>query len=342
MFWSAKEKRWSMMLILFILILGGIIFFELQEFMSGFLGAFTLYVLMRKQMIYLTERKKFRPSSASALLLVEVVLLFLIPISVVSIMLADKISMIDIDFQFILGKLNELAYIVEQKTGYEIFTGENLSFIPKWGIATVQGVAQSIYSLVINSLVMIFVLYFLFIKGKKIERAFRDLMPLKENNKTAVLQEVKVMIHANAIGIPLLAVAQGGVALAGFLIFDVKEPLFYAILTGFATIIPLLGTGLVWAPLGISMIMNDNLVNGIGLLLFGFLVITNIDNLIRFLLQKKLANVHPLITVFGVIAGLKLFGFWGVIFGPLLVSLFYLCINIYRQEYTPRSESLND
>lgn len=338
---SIQEKRWSIALVVFILFLGGIIFFELQEFMSGFLGAFTLYVLMRKQMIYLTEKKKFRPSLASTLLLIEVVLLFLTPISLISLMLADKISLLDFDPQIVLNKINEVAHVIEEKTGHQIFTGENLSFLPRWGIATVQGLAQGIYSLVINSLVMIFILYFLFIKGRNIEQAVWDMMPFKEKNKAAVLHEAKIMIQANAVGIPLLALIQGGFALIGYLIFDVKEPIFYAILTSFATIIPLLGTGLVWSPLGVSMIIGDDWVNGIGLLLYGIIVITNVDNLVRFLLQKKLADVHPLITVFGVIVGLKMFGFWGLIFGPLILSLFYLCINMYRKEYV-RIPSAND
>ncbi len=330
---SIQEKRWGVALVIFILILGAIIFFELQEFMSGFLGAFTLYILMRKQMIYLTDKKKIKPSLASVILLLEVILLFLIPISLISIMLADKISMIDIDPQLILSKLDTLAHTLEEKTGLKVLTIENLSFIPKWGVATVQGLAQGIYSLVINSLIMIFILYFLFIKGRNLEYALWELMPFKETNKREVMHEVKIMIQANAIGIPLLAVVQGGFALVGYLVFDVREPFFYAILTSFATIIPLVGTALIWVPLGISMIMSGDLVNGIGLILFGALVVTNIDNLIRFLLQKKLADVHPLVTVFGVIIGLKLFGFWGVIFGPLILSLFILCLNIYRREY---------
>jgi predicted PurR-regulated permease PerM len=59
----------------------------------------------------------------------------------------------------------------------------------------------------------------------------------------------------------------------------------------------------------------------------------NIDNVFRFILQKKIADTHPLITVFGVILGLRLFGFWGIVFGPLLISLFFLLANIFKKEY---------
>ena len=66
---------------------------------------------------------------------------------------------------------------------------------------------------------------------------------------------------------------------------------------------------------------------------YGAIIVSQCDNLIRFLLQKKMADVHPLITIFGVVAGLPLFGFMGVIFGPLLVSLFLLFVDMFRKEF---------
>ncbi|EJW89534.1 protein belonging to Uncharacterized protein family UPF0118, partial [gut metagenome] len=71
----------------------------------------------------------------------------------------------------------------------------------------------------------------------------------------------------------------------------------------------------------------------IGILLFGSLVISQCDNLIRFILQKKMANTHPLITIFGVVIGIPLFGVMGIIFGPLIVSLFLLFLEMFRKEY---------
>ena len=328
-----KERRWKISLLVTLLILGLIILFELRGFLSGFLGAFTLYVLMRKQLFFLTEKKKVKPTLASILLLIEVIALFLIPVSFMFLMLADKVTMINIDPQLIIEKINNMVNFIEEKTGVELITAENLSLLPKWGIATVQGLAQSIYSLAVNGLVIIFVLYFLFVQARDFEKFLWDMLPFKQANKNAICREANVMIHANAIGIPLLAIIQGGFAFVGYLIFGVSQPFFYAILTGFATIIPLIGTALVWLPIGITMIASGDIANGIGVLLFGGIVVTNIDNLIRFLLQKKLANIHPLITIFGVILGLKLFGFWGIIFGPLLLSLFILFLNIYRREY---------
>jgi len=72
---------------------------------------------------------------------------------------------------------------------------------------------------------------------------------------------------------------------------------------------------------------------GIATLVYGIVVIGNIDNVMRFVIQKKFADVHPLITVFGVIIGLQLFGLPGLIFGPLMISYFLLGVKIYRKNY---------
>ena len=93
----------------------------------------------------------------------------------------------------------------------------------------------------------------------------------------------------------------------------------------------------VYVPLALAFGFAGNWGSCIGLLIYGFLVIGGIDNVIRFLLQKSLADIHPLVTVFGVIFGVSIFGFWGVIFGPLLLSLLILLLNIFRHDYVPGS-----
>ena len=159
------------------------------------------------------------------------------------------------------------------------------------------------------------------------------LFPFSDQNKDEVLNEINMIVKSNAIGIPLLAVIQGIVAVIGYFIFQTPDPLLFGFLTCIATIIPIVGTALVWVPLAAYMALNGDWVHALGLAIYALLVITNVDNLIRFILQKKLADIHPLITVFGVVIGLSLFGFMGIIFGPLLLSLFLLCIDIFKKSY---------
>lgn len=99
----------------------------------------------------------------------------------------------------------------------------------------------------------------------------------------------------------------------------------------------MIGTMVVYVPLALSLGFGGSWGMCVGLLLYGFFIIGGVDNVIRFVLQKSLADIHPLITVFGVIFGMSIFGFWGIIFGPLLLSLLVLLLNIFRHDYIPGS-----
>ena len=171
------------------------------------------------------------------------------------------------------------------------------------------------------------------IGGAKMEKYVYSILPFSDENKKNVLNEINMIVTSNAIGIPLLAIIQGLIALLGYWIFDVPSPFLFGFLTCFATIIPVVGTALVWLPLALYMTLTGDWVNAAGLAAYALIIITNVDNLIRFILQKKMADTHPLITIFGVIIGLSLFGFMGIIFGPLLISIFILCFNIFKEKY---------
>lgn len=119
----------------------------------------------------------------------------------------------------------------------------------------------------------------------------------------------------------------------GYLIFDAPNIWLLGFFTCFATIIPMVGTALVWIPVSVYFALTGDWFNAIGLFAYGAIVISQSDNLIRFILQKKMADIHPLITIFGVVIGLPIFGFMGVIFGPLLLSLFFLLVDMFKKEY---------
>ena len=135
------------------------------------------------------------------------------------------------------------------------------------------------------------------------------------------------------MGAPLLAILQGICAGLGFWIFGLDEPWFWGVICGFMSFLPVVGTAMVWIPAGIYMLTANTSWQGSGILIYGAIVITNIDNVFRFWLQKKFADVHPLVTVLGVIIGLNWFGIPGIVFGPLLLSYFLLMVKIYKEEY---------
>lgn len=330
---TIKEQYWQYSLIIIILFMGVILFHYFSPLFSGILGASTVYILVRKQMFYLTGKKRLGRNLAASLILIEVVMCFLIPLAIAVWLLIQELQGINLNLTSSIESVQEVIAMVKERTGYNILSTDNLvsaaAYLPKIG----QILIGSVSSFAVNSVVMLFVLYFMLIGGTRMETYLNDLLPFNNENKKDVLREIDVMVKSNAIGIPLLASIQGIFATLGYIIFGVPDPILFGFLTCFATIIPIVGTMFIWLPLVIYMAITGDWLNALGLTAYSLIVISNVDNLLRFVLQKKIANTHPLITVFGVVIGLPVFGFWGVIFGPLFLSMFILLVDIFKRGY---------
>ena len=330
---TTKEQYWKYSLIILIALLGVLIVKQLWPFVNGLLGAFTIFVLVRKQMIYLTERRKIHKIVAAILILLEVFVTIAVPIYFIALALIDKIQTISIDINVLASMIQQFENYIKEEFNYDLLNTDTISLITGYLSKGVQYMINQASGFVITFVVMIFILYFILVDYRKLERYVYELLPFNEGNSNEISREVFNMVQSNAIGIPLLAIIQGVIAYIGYLIFGVPSALFFAFMTCFATIIPLVGTGVIWVPLAVYFAIIGDWFNAIGLVIYCALILTNVDNVIRLLIQKKLANTHPLITVFGVILGLSVFGFWGIIFGPLLLALFFLLINIFKREY---------
>lgn len=334
-FWTPRTSLITLILVL-LLIIGK----HALPYMSGVLGALTIYVLLRGQMKWLVERKHWGRSWAASLLTVEAIFFFLIPILGIVLMLIDLFSTFDPESLNVLTtQAQEMIQQVEDRFGIELWSEENLQKLTSVSTSLVKGLLQGMSSFFLNAFIILFLLYFMLRGYDHFESAVEELLPFTGKNKRTVSSETISIVKSNAIGIPVLALVQGVFAYIGYLIFGVENALLFAVLTTFTTIIPVLGTMIVWVPMAIIMGINGDWLNAILLGAYGFIVIGGVDNVARLLLQKQMANIHPLITIFGVFIGLSLFGFWGVIFGPLILSLIVLFINLYRHDYVPGSKA---
>ena len=336
---TVKEKYWRYSLVIIILGLGMVLFVEFRPFVSGILGALTTYIIVRKHMTHLMQKRKWKQSRAATAILAEVILCFLVPFSLFVWLIYNKIHSLNFDPDQLFSAIEHLSNLIYQKSGIRLFGKEDLnissvaSFIP----TVAEKIVLEMSSFVLNVFVLLFVLYFMLTGGEKMEKYITEILPFNDENKKEVLHKVNKLVKANTIGIPLLAIIQGIAALIGYLIFGVPSPFLFGLLTCFATIIPIIGTALIWIPLAVYLFLTDDPISAIGLTAYGLIVITHIDNLTRLILQKKMADTHPLITVFGVIIGLSLFGFMGIIFGPILLAVFLLCVNMFKKEYLDKS-----
>ena len=170
------------------------------------------------------------------------------------------------------------------------------------------------------------------IGGAKMEKYVYSILPFSDENKKNVLNEINMIVTSNAIGIPLLAIIQAD-RFARILDIRCAESFPFRLSDLFCHDHSGCGYSVGLVAAGSLYDVDRRLGECCRTDAYALIIITNVDNLIRFILQKKMADTHPLITIFGVIIGLSLFGFMGIIFGPLLISIFILCFNIFKEKY---------
>lgn len=328
-----KEQYWRYSLFVIILALGVVIVVELRPYIGGILGAAAIYVLLRRQMRYLTACRKWRRSLAASILLVEAVICFLIPFSLVVWMFVSRIQDMTLDPQSSMESVRGLAEHIREKIHYDLLREENIASVvaavTRMGHAFLQGV----FSFGVNVVMLLFVLYFMLIGGTGMEQYCRALLPFNASVSRNVMREIYMIVRSNAIGIPLIAIVQGSIAYVGYVVCGVPAALFWAVVTCFATILPIVGAALVWVPAACILALENHWGAALGLFIYGTVVITQSDNVIRLVLQKKMADTHPVVTVLGVVIGLPLLGFMGVIFGPLILAMFVFFVHIFKRKY---------
>ncbi|MEH6765526.1 AI-2E family transporter [Aequorivita antarctica] len=319
--------------ILLILLMGSLIFRELLPYLTGVLGAVTIYVLMRKWMATLVNKKKWNPSLAATVLMVISFFLILIPIAGIILMLTNKIGKAVQNSEEVVNALKEQLGKMEDKIGYDLNSQIDPGAITGWLSENLQNLAGGTFNAFIAIGLMYFMLYYMFINRTDLRESLKEYIPMNRENLKEIGSEVQTMVRSNALGIPLVALAQGVVALIGFLIFGIEDPLFWFVIVTIGSMIPFVGTLIGILPVFVLTLSTGHSFQAWGILIYGFVVVGSTDNIIRLYVLKKLDNVHPLITLVGVIVGVPLFGFIGLIFGPLLISLFMVIVRIYRKEY---------
>ena len=320
-------------MILLILLMGSLIFREMLPYLTGVLGAITIYVLMRKWMEKLATKKKWNPSLAATLLMFLSFIGILIPVTGIVLMLSNKIGKAVQNSEEVTHALKEQLGRIEDKVGYDLNSQIDASAISGWISSNLQDLVGGTFNAFIAIGLMYFMLYYMFTNRGELKESLKEYIPMDRENLQEIGGEVQAMVRSNALGIPLVAVAQGIVALIGFLIFGIEEPLFWFVITTIGSMIPFVGTLIGILPVFILTLSTGHDFQAWGILIYGFVVVGSTDNIIRLYVLKKLDNVHPLITLIGVIVGVPLFGFIGLIFGPLLISLFMVIVKIYRKEY---------
>ena len=328
------NNRIKQVLLLSIIIL--LVFFfikELYVFLPGLFGALTLYILSRGSYFQLVFNRKWRKGWAAGLFIIYYLILIGLPVFVAITLISPKINAFLGDPTEMINNVKASIDTVQQKIGFTLISENSLSESLSKLSAFIPSLLNSTATLITNLAIMLFVLYYLLYNCKEIEQTLGEIIPLKEENIHLLASETKKMVRANALGIPIISIVQGLTATLGYFIFGVKEWALWGFVTGVFAFFPVVGTMIVWVPLVIYTYAIGETWQATALLLYSVIVTGNVDYITRISLLKRLGNVHPVITILGVILGLNLFGFVGLIFGPLLISYIILLFKIYKNEF---------
>ena len=183
---------------------------------------------------------------------------------------------------------------------------------------------------VVNAIITLIIVFFFFRDGKEWVHATARAMPLSPVQAEELLGNVSDTIVANVYGILSVGLAQGvltGIVLA---IVGIPSPLLLGIGAGFASIIPVVGAGIVWGPAGLYLIFTGSVWKGIFVLLWGSIVISTADNIIRPWVVSGRVELHPLILLFFILGGVEAFGFLGLFLGPVVASVLAVLFRMFR------------
>ena len=325
--------------LLLIITIGGLIFWELVPYLSGILGAITIYVIFRKWMAKLVD-KGWNTNLAATLIMVVSFIGILLPVGGLILMLGNKVGSAVDKSQSVVEAIKNQMFVLEKWVDYDLTSKIDPSGASSWLANNLSSFAGGTFNMLVAIGIMYFLLFYMLTNRNELKSTLFEYIPIGKENLDIIGKEVNAMVKSNALGIPMVAVAQGIVALIGFWIFGIHNPFFWFVIVAVGSMITFFGTFVGILPVFILALSNGNDFQAWGILIYGIVVVGSTDNLIRLYLLKRLDNVHPLITLIGVIVGVPLFGFIGLIFGPLLISLFLIVVRIYKKEYgnPPRSE----
>ncbi len=314
-----------------IIMLGILLIATLYVFLPALLGSITLYILTKKLYTILTIRKKWNEVFTAFLFISILLLLIALPLYFSIQLVIPRINNLFNNQAEIISQLEGISQKAEPYLGKEIFSPATATNIAQKFAIYIPSILNTTANWITNFFMMFFFLFYFLYSNKSIEEYLQSIIPLNSSDIQQLSNETIVIIRANALGIPIVSIVHGIVASIGYLIFGVDNWALWGFLTGIVAFFPIVGIMVVWIPLVIYYYSINQNFTASAVALYSTFITGNVDYITRIGVIKKLGKVHPMITVLGVIVGLKLFGFMGLIFGPLLISYFIILIKFIQK-----------
>ncbi|VTQ07626.1 AI-2E family transporter [Sphingobacterium daejeonense] len=289
-----------------------------------------MYTLFRNLNIFLIEKWNWPKPVSAVVIIVLSIFIIVLPFFGIGKMLFSKAIELQQNPQWISKIMDAINHFVGDKLGQPDLIEKQLEASSSYFGGLLTSALSGAANVFLEVAVMYFLLYFLFVNYRGFEGSLIHYLPFDDENAVAFGEELKNITYSNIIGQTVIAIIQGAFLAVGFWIFGAKDPLFWGVICAILSFIPLLGPPLIFVPAAVILLADGMTWQGVGLLVWGFGLVINIDNVLRLVIAKKLGDIHPIITVVGVIIGIPLFGLIGLVYGPLLLAYFLIAVRIYK------------
>jgi predicted PurR-regulated permease PerM len=302
-------------------------------FLGGLLGAVVLAVLFAPVHRWLAPKVGQR--RAALLLAVATVLLLVTPVAVV---LASSIQEGPKLFQRALASA-AFARLSELRLG-PLDVGAQLADAGRnvlhWSSSRLVGAAAAVTRTVLNLLLAVVGLYYLLPAGSALWQRLRRVIPFSSEGSDHLAQRFASVTEAALLGILATSLMQGLTIGLGFWLVGLPNPVFWGAVTGLVSVLPILGSALVWVPATAVLLHSDRPGAALALGLIGGLLSSNVDNVIRPVIYRRVSGLHPMASLLGAFAGVEMFGLLGLVLGPLAIAYCLELIRLYEIEYGER------
>jgi len=313
-----------------VLVLGIALVYALWPFSTGLIGAPVLYVVLAPVHRGLTRWLTARVAAGIVVLLG--ILLVLGPgLSVLGLVAAEAQDMATgVIRSPLLAKISRIR-VGPYQVGAQLeqIGSQIVSFIGSSALGLIGTATRAAIQLTIA----FFGLYYLLVSPVATWRAVRPFIPFSAASAEILRKRFGDVTISTLVGTGVTAGVQGLFVGAGFWVVGLSNPLFWGVVTVIFAILPVVGSGLVWGPGAAALAMDNRWGPAIGLAIWGIVVVGNVDNVIRPIVFRRWAQIHPFVTVIGAFMGLRYFGLLGLLIGPLAISYFFELIRMYRVEY---------
>ena len=302
----------------------------LAPYATGLLGIPVLYVALQPVHDWLARRAS-ATIAAGLVVVVLVVLLVFVGGSFVAVIVSEAQRVPAMIAQSpMVARLSELKV-----SGVDV--GARLadlgSKVVAWIGSSAFGFIGTASRVVLNLTISCFGLYYLLLRPGETWAAVLPYIPFSASNTELLRQRFRDVTASTLIGTGLSAVLHGVLMSLAFRLAGLPNAPLWGVVTMVFSILPVLGSGLVWGPAAIWLLLDHRPGPAVVLALWGIFVIGNIDYVIRPMVSRRWAKIHPLITLIGALLGVPYLGLLGLLIGPLAVSYFFELISIYREEY---------